>query len=90
MGLKDNFNYHGLAVHFTVSTPAAASYMPFNSDNVNINVGTQLPQHPQAAFVVTNGNIGIGTWTASGGSLIVATGNVGIGTLVPGVQLDTP
>jgi len=38
--------------------------------------------------VVTNGNVGIGTWTAASGSLIVNTGNVGIGTITPGRTLD--
>ena len=34
------------------------------------------------------GNVGIGTWTAAGGSLIVASGNVGIDTINPGQVLD--
>ena len=40
-------------------------------------------QTPQDAFVVTSGNVGIGTWTASSGALIVRVGNVGIGTSTP-------
>jgi hypothetical protein len=51
----------------------------------NLGVGTITPQ---AAFVVTNGSVGIGTWTAAGGSLIVASGNVGIGSLAPNGSLD--
>ena len=38
--------------------------------------------------LIVQGNVGIGTWTAAGGSLIVATGNVGIGTLTPGTKFD--
>ena len=83
---KDNFNYHGLAVHDRLHA-AQASYMPFNTNvNMNVGIGTSTPQ---AAFVVTNGNIGIGTWTASGGNLIVnGGGNVGINSAWPGVALD--
>ena len=45
-------------------------------------------QSLQTALAVTNGNVGIGTWTAAGGSLIVKGGNVGIGSAWPGQLLD--
>ena len=51
----------------------------------NVGIGTTALQ---TALAITNGNVGIGTWTAAGGSLIVATGNVGIGSAWPGQALD--
>ena len=69
------------------SSPAVASYMPFNTNvNMNVGIGTSTPQ---AAFAVVNGNVGIGTWTTAGGNLIInGGGNVGINSAWPGVALD--
>ena len=69
------------------SSPAVASYMPFNTNvNMNVGIGTSTPQ---AAFAVVNGNVGIGTWAAAGGNLIVnGGGNVGINSAWPGQAMD--
>ena len=82
-----------------VSLPAVAAYIPFNTNvNMNIGIGTSTPQ---GAFVVTNGNVGVGTWSPIvplqivgigtqapyGGGVIINNGNVGIGTTVPGSAL---
>ena len=69
------------------STTYANTTAPANGLIVSGNVGIGTTA-PQSGLAVTNGNVGIGTWTAAGGSLIVATGNVGIGSAWPGATLD--
>jgi hypothetical protein len=50
----------------------------------NVGIGYSSNQTPLAV----NGNVGVGTHTASNGRLIVSGGNVGIGTINPGALLD--
>ncbi len=71
---------HALA---TAGTPVFKSY--FNiSDSGNIGIGTTTAQG--AGLVVTNGNVGIGTW-APGGALSVMNGNIGVGINSPSEML---
>ncbi len=57
--------------------PAAASYIPFNT-NTNMNVGIATST-PQGAFVVTNGNIGIGTWAPVNTLAVAGNETIGLG-----------
>jgi hypothetical protein len=71
----------------------------YETDSGNVGIGTTTVN--QGALVVTNGNVGIGTWAPlvplqvvgvgtqapNGGGLIVTNGNVGIGTTLPGSPL---
>ena len=57
----------------------------YETSGGNVGIGTSALQ---TALAITNGNVGIGTWTAAGGGLIVASGNVGIGSAWPGQALD--
>jgi hypothetical protein len=57
----------------------------------NIGIGTTLPYRTIAGpnnGMITEGNVGIGTWSAVNGKLIVMGGNVGIGTTKPTHALD--
>lgn len=53
----------------------------------NVGIGTFAPT---GQLEIEGGNVGIGTWTTSGGQLIVSlrNGNVGIGTITPSQALD--
>jgi hypothetical protein len=71
----------------------------YETDSGNVGIGTSSVT--QGALVVTNGNVGIGTWapivplqivgvgtlSPNGGGMVITNGNVGIGTVNPGAPL---
>ena len=63
----------GLGAYAASTAPANGMIM-----DGNMGIGTTTPQDQ---LIVLGGNVGIGTWTASGGALIIRNGNVGIGSV---------
>ncbi len=77
------FSSYALAKDFNIKNDTQ-SFLYVSGASGNIGFGTTTPQ---GGFVVTNGNVGIGTWVTTGGKVIVLGGNVGIGTRSPEVPL---